>query len=318
LILAALALAALACGDSAATRRIVVAPAETLVVVQRGSGSRVVIVPGMLGSAFAFRQVTERLLAAGQSVTLIEPLGFGESSRPAGSDYSLQAQAVRVAAILDSLRVGPALFIGHNMGVTVILRLAVTHPEMVTGIVSIDAGAVERPTTPGVKNALRLAPIVEFFGANFIIRKKVGSALRSHSARPAWVTDSVVAVYSAPITNDLSGTLRALKKLSQTDPGDSLRPQLARIAVPVVLLIGRSVREGGVTAPEVIRLRATLPDLRVDSVDRSGEYIHEERPDAVVAAALGIGSRGSGRRAENISTECPERLGVAPAPGAPR
>lgn len=288
MITAALALAILACSDSAVTRRIVVAPAETLVVVEQGSGPPVVIVPGMLGSAFAFRHVVHGLVAAGRSVFVIEPLGFGESSRPQRSDYSLAAQAQRVNAVLDSIGIPSAPFIAHNIAVTIVFRVAVSRPGRVEGIVSLDAGAVERPSTPGVKNALRVAPLVEFFGAQFIVRRKIGSALREHSANPAWVTDSVVAAYSRPITSDLSGTLRALKKLSQTPPSDSITPQLSRIGVPVVLLIGSANRAGGVTTGEVAVLRGALPDLRVDSVERSGEYLHEERPDVVIVAALGL------------------------------
>jgi pimeloyl-ACP methyl ester carboxylesterase len=287
-IAAALAFAILACDDSAVTRRVVVAPAETLVVVTQGSGPPVVIVPGMLGSAYAFRHVVRGLVAAGRSVVVIEPLGFGESSRPQRSDYSLPAQAVRVTAVLDSLGIVSAPFIAHNIAVTIVLRIAVSDPGRVVGIVSLDAGAVERPTTPGVKNALRLAPIVEFFGAQFLVRKKIGSALREHSADPAWVTDSVVAAYSRPITSDLTSTVRALKKLSQTPPSDSITLQLSRVGAPVVLLIGSANRLGGVTAAEVATLRGTLRDLRVDSVARSGEYVHEERPDAVIAATLGL------------------------------
>jgi len=318
MIAAAFALAALACADSSITRKIVVAPQETLVVVRQGTGTPVVIVPGLLGSTYAFRKVTARLVDAGWSVVLIEPLGFGESSRPAASDYSLPSQAARVNAVLDTLGISQALFIAHNMGASIAFRIAVKHPERVAAMISIDAGAVERPTTPGVKNALRLAPIVEFFGANFIVWHKIASALRAHSYDASWVTDSVVAVYSEPITHDMTGTLRALKKLSLTEPGDSLHPQLVHVTVPVVLLIGRAVREGGVTAPEVDRLRATLPMLRVDSVDRSGEYIHEERPEVVVAAAIGLQQYASASPAAQRDPNCPPAAPTSPPPAPSR
>jgi pimeloyl-ACP methyl ester carboxylesterase len=265
-----------------------VAPGETLAVVITGSGAPAVLLPGMLGSAFGFRKVAGPLTAAGMSAIVIEPLGFGESGRPKDADYSLPAQMVRVNAVLDSLNVTHATIIAHNMGIPIALRLAAGHPDRVAALVLLDGGVVERPVTPGVKNALRLAPIVEFFGATFIARRKVASALRSHSADPAWVTDSVIAAYSMPITSDMSGVLNALKRMSEADPGDSLAPQLPGITAPVVLLIGRANRKGGIEPGEVALLAGALPSFRVDSVDRSGEYLHEERPDAVTAAALGL------------------------------
>src|SRR3990172_4074926 len=88
-----------------------VAPAESLWVAEAGQGDPVVLIPGLFGSGYAYRQVVSLLVATGHRVIVIEPLGVGRSGRPARADYSLSAQATRVAAALDSLAVSGAVLV---------------------------------------------------------------------------------------------------------------------------------------------------------------------------------------------------------------
>src|SRR3989442_13009248 len=98
-------LAFLALADSAQAFPVVLWPAESLQVTVAGAaaGKPVVLVPGLFGSAFTYRNVIPRLTAAGYRAIVIEPLGVGGSGRPERADYSLTAQADRLAATLDRL-----------------------------------------------------------------------------------------------------------------------------------------------------------------------------------------------------------------------
>src|SRR6266508_5697792 len=89
-------------------RQIQLAQGERLHVVESGAGEPVVLVPGLLGSAFGFRKLIVPLVERGHRVIVIEPLGFGGSSKPARADYSLTAQADRVATVLETLGVDRA------------------------------------------------------------------------------------------------------------------------------------------------------------------------------------------------------------------
>ena len=104
--------------------RVVVAPGETLSVEVRGQGPEVVLVPGLFGSAFGYRRVTALLAERGRSAIVIEPLAMGGSSRPRAADYSLTAQADRIAAVLDTLGIRDAVLVAHSVGAGMALRLA--------------------------------------------------------------------------------------------------------------------------------------------------------------------------------------------------
>src|SRR2546430_6577011 len=100
-----------------------VAPAESLSVEAAGRGARVVLIPGVFGWAFGFRKLVPLLVGAGYRTIVIEPLGVGASARPEKANYSLTAQADRIAAVLDSLHVRNALVLAHSIGGSEAVRL---------------------------------------------------------------------------------------------------------------------------------------------------------------------------------------------------
>src|ERR1044071_3511844 len=102
-----------------------VSAAESLHVVATGTGPAVLCLPGLFGSAYEFRRVTPLFTGAGYRVIIVEPLGIGYSARPPRADYALTAQADRIAAVLDTLKVGPVLVVAHSLGGAMAFRLAV-------------------------------------------------------------------------------------------------------------------------------------------------------------------------------------------------
>ena len=100
----ALAVLLLGSPDSTASGsvRVWVAEGETLRVALRGSvgGRPVVIIPGLFGAVEGFARLSDSLVASGYRVIVVEPLGVGSSGRPKRADYSLTAQAERMAAVM--------------------------------------------------------------------------------------------------------------------------------------------------------------------------------------------------------------------------
>src|SRR5438034_6827685 len=128
---------------------------------------------------------------------VIEPLGIGSSARPEKANYSLTAQADRIAAVLDSLGVRGALLIAHSIGGSEAFRLAYRRPDLVKGLLSIEGGPTEAAITPAFKRALRFAPWIKLFGGIKLIRRKIRGLLLDSSGDSTWVTDDVVEGYTA-------------------------------------------------------------------------------------------------------------------------
>lgn len=280
-------LAVLLISDSASAAqafKVPITPTESLSVEIAGVGDPVVLIPGLFGSAFGFRKVIPLLTEAGYRTIVIEPLGVGSSSRPEKANYSLTAQADRIAAVLDSLHVRDALLIAHSIGGSEAFRLAYRRPELVRGLLSIEGGPTETAITPAFKRALRLAPWIKLFGGMKLVRRKIRSLLIDSSGDPTWVTDEVVQGYTAGAARNLDATLKAYLAMANTREPEKLAPHLAEIRCPVRLVVGATHHDGDVGAQEVQLLQRTLPRFALDSIPGAGHFIYEEQPGAVLAA----------------------------------
>ena len=265
--------------------RVVVAPAETLHVEVSGTGPVVVLLPGLFGSAYAYRSVVERLVMDGRRAIVIEPLGLGSSSRPRGADYSLTAQADRVAAVLDSLGVSDAVVVSHAVGTGIALRLALRRAPLVKSVLSLGGGVVESAAAPSLRQAVSLAPLIRLIGGAGI-RKRVRSSLIESSGDPTWVSDAVIAAYTGYATANIGATLGAFRGMVESREETVLAPRLGDLQCDVVLLLGGAIHHGRVDEREVAQLRRDVHSFSLEMVPGAGSYRHEERPE-LVAAVVG-------------------------------
>ncbi len=282
-MVALLMMAVLAAG---AAQDLEVAPDERLCVHDQGEGRTIVLVPGLTGCAFGFRQVIPGLTAAGCRVIVIEPLGIGASARPAGADYSLTAQADRVAAVMDRLGAGPAFVVGHGVSGSMVLRLAYRRPDLVAGVVLIEGGPDENGTTPAVKRSLGLASLAAKLGGSRLLRDRFQAGLEDASGDRSWIDGITVKRYFAGAARDLSGTIAALRAMADAEEPESLHANLDRIDCRVTLLLGTAPHEGSPTPAEVALLHARIANFHTQSFAGAGHYLFEEIPDAVAAAVL--------------------------------
>lgn len=272
-------------------RRIVTASGDTLVTTSyapataRSTDARptVILIPGLLGGAYTYRKLAPALSEAGHRVVIIEPLGVGASARPKEGDYSLEAQATRVGHALDSLRIANATFVCHSVGASICFRLALERPELTRGVISVNGGPDESAGTSGLRASLRLAPLLKLFGAQHIIKGKVKNGLRDNSADPSWVTDAVIAGYTAPFAN-FDAVITAFRGMVNAHERAALKPRLSQISVPVTIMVGAGKPEGGISPGDLKILMQSVPHIRVDSVAGTGQYIQEEKPEAIVQA----------------------------------
>ncbi len=273
-------------------RSIAITPQESLRVTIMGpeQGPPVVIIPGLISPAYAFRNILPRLADAGVRAVVIEPLGVGNSTHPGGdTDYSHTAQAARIAAAMDTLGISRAVVMGHTVGTAMALRLAVARPDLVGRLLLLEGGALENAAVPGVKTALKFSFLVRIFGGRGRVRKEIKKGLIGNSVDSTWVTDELIERYTEGNSGDIGGVLRALKGMQKAVEPDSLAPQLTGLQAPVHLLLGGGVRingADGLSAGRIRTLERRVPVFTMDSIPDVGLHLHEERPDLIVAEVL--------------------------------
>jgi pimeloyl-ACP methyl ester carboxylesterase len=286
ILLQILALARLATPlDSAVVRDIEVAPGETLRTTSLGQGEPVVLIPGIFGAAYGYRAVMGPLAKQGYRCIVVEPLGYGWSSHPERADYSFGAQTRRVEMALDSLGVTRALLVAQSTGVSIALRLAVGRPSQVSGVLAIDGGPAESPSTPGMRKAFKLGGFVAKMAMDqSMLRYKVRREIVLNSGDTTWVTDALIRQYTAGQTADLSGSIDAFQRMSKSTTPEPLDDRLKQFTGPVRLLVGEVKHPSEIPDKQRELLHDRLSNFAADTIPGAGQFIHEEQPQVVVDA----------------------------------
>ena len=268
-----------------------VAPDQALTVISAGSGDPVVLLPGLSGCAYGYRKIVSPLGDSGFRTVIIEPLGIGSSSRPRQADYTLTAQADRVAAILDSLKMRDVVVVGHGVSASVALRLAYRRPELVAAVLAIEGGAYETSGSPAMARSLKFASVVAKLGGGRLLRDRYKSNLEDASGDVSWIDRRTVGRYLKNIDHDLDDFIHALRAMAGSTEPESLQKNLTSISCPVLLLSGAAPHSGSLTTEEIEILAEGLADFSVQPVPEAGHFIFEEQPDVVVAAIKSLNQK---------------------------
>ncbi|MEJ2215177.1 MAG: alpha/beta hydrolase [Gemmatimonadota bacterium] len=255
-----------------------------------GSAPDVVLITGLLGVAEGFHEVAVELEARGHRSLIVEPLGVGTSLRPKAADYSLTAQAQRVAGVLDSFGVRKALVVGQGVSAAIAYRLAAARPDLVRNVVALEGGAPATAGTPSLARALRYAPLLRLFGGRKRVRHIFERQLKEASFDSSWVTPGVVDAYARGPLRDLGATIAAYRAMNRAREPVPLPEVLDRIACPVLVLRGE---KGRVPQSEVELVRRHVAMVVVQEIPNAGVFLHEERPAAVAAALTAFDSPGA-------------------------
>jgi pimeloyl-ACP methyl ester carboxylesterase len=279
-----LTVALLASLDSGVVRDIEVAPGEILRTTVIGSGHQpVVLIPGIFGGAYGYRLITGPMVSRGYRCIVVEPLGYGNSSHPGEADYSFTAQTERVRRALDNLGVRDALFIANSTGASIAFRLALAHPGLVRGILSIDGGPSESAATPGMRKAFRFGGFITKLAVDEgKLRHDVRQEIVKNSGDTSWVTDKLIREYTAGQASDVGGSIDAFRSMSKSKEQGSLHDRLNGVQVPVRLLVGTVPHPSAVKSDERELLEEKVSRFTIDSVPGSGQYVQEEQPQAVL------------------------------------
>ena len=77
-------------------------------------------------------------------VVSLDLRGHGQSDKPQGP-YPISTYADDIAALIDTLRLGKVVAVGHSMGGITALQLAADHPDKVAAIVMVDPAPLVWP-----------------------------------------------------------------------------------------------------------------------------------------------------------------------------
>ena len=288
--LCALMLAALAASTldwSAAAHAASPAAAEQrlahISIVEQGSGSPIVLIPGLSSPRAVWDGVAPDL-ARDHRVILVQINGFAGDDPGANlAPGVLDGIVAELHSYIASHKLGAAKVVGHSLGGLVALQLAKAHPEDASALMIVDAlpyvgdifvpGATVAQVEPQAK-AMREQMAASFGKPNPSLAQRTAAGM---ALTPAAQTE--VAGWIEKADPRVSG--EAMYEDMTTD----LRPDMAAIATPITLVFPYSTAMPKERAEPFYRAEyAKAPRVTFVPIADSGHFVMLDQPQAFDAA----------------------------------
>ncbi len=252
-----------------------------------GTGPALVLVHGLLGYSFSWRQVIPSF--AGRFEVFAPDLpGTGFSDCDPRLDCCLTSAARRLLGFLDAVGIGSCDLVGSSYGGTTALMLAALAPSRIRRLVLVS------PANPWSRlGRIRLAllrnrvPAMLFPIVARPMRPLHDLFLRRMWGNPRRITPEVYRGYSAPLRRQ--GTLEHAVKIVRTWKEDmrdlqAVLPQLRN--VPTLLVWGSKDR--AVDAASAEPLRSNFQSAQFAVIEGAGHLPYEECPEEFVRIVNGF------------------------------
>ncbi len=194
----------------------------------------VVLLHGFASSLDTWNVVMPALEKKGFRVIALDLKGFGWTDRPEG-DYSPEAQAKLVYALLDQRGVESASFVAHSWGSSIALAAAVQQPERVARLALYDAWVYEEQL-PTFFHWARADGVGETMFALFY-KERPDDKIAQAFYDPKLVTEKLVEEVEAAL--DRPGTVAAALAAVRGQRYAALQAKYRTVKKPTILLWGR-------------------------------------------------------------------------------
>ena len=248
----------------------------------------------MLHGWTSYRGVWDSTLRALQSRwSCVAPdlLGFGDSDKPAGGDYSIAAQGRRVLRLADALGYEHFTLIGHSMGGQIALHIAAClAPDRVTQLVDV-AGVVTGVLTPSARSLYPAVTLGKLLPWGYHVTRALSHYrwFSSIQYRPwfyrmdslpfdCWAEDRRRANQPGAAIPTYEAML-ALRSLNLT-------PHLAAIVAPTLVVFG--IHDRTVPLEQGQRFAQQVPDSRLILIEDCGHFPMYEQPARYLEALQGF------------------------------
>ncbi len=238
----------------------------------RGSGPALVLVAGTGYPGATWRAPLVDLLAERTTVVTFDHRGTGAS--PVGdAPFSTRLFAADLAALLDTLDLGPAHVLGHSMGGRVIQWLALDRPDLVRSLILAATGPgqidPDRPLTRGLP-LITVRDMVEH-GYEGYMRDHIADTFFTDAfiaERPDIVDDLVRAFWEN--RPGLDAYLRHIIARQEHQTAE----RLAEITVPSLILVGDADTSSRGTGSHLAQSRYLADHLPAAELEVMHGYKH--------------------------------------------
>jgi len=284
------------------TGRFVQAGDVELFIQEMGSstnGQVILFIHGTAAWSGLWRETMTPLAEAGYHCIAIDIPPFGFSERPSTPSYGNAAQAKRIVALMDALKIEHAILFGHSFGGGATLETALMIPDRIDALILEDVGGLNlniRPApenqgtsavglfleTPAVRN-----PVLSTTATNPLFTKTLISAM---ILDPADATEEKIKILQEPLvlkgaTNTLGDWLQAVlgpQEISLTSETSNYQT----LTMPALIVWGDS--DTVIPLEEGQNLQSIMPNAELVVMKGVNHIPHVEDLDALMKIVLGF------------------------------
>jgi pimeloyl-ACP methyl ester carboxylesterase len=261
--------------------------AGSLHVSRFGKGDPVVLLPGLGTGPWEWSDLIRRL-APRHTVYAVALPGF--DGRPPAAAPLFERTTTDFWGMLDTQKIARPVVIGHSLGGTLAIRLGEQHPERLRSVVALDG----LPIFPGMERvtAEQRAAAAQQISAPIAgqTREQLLAFEKNYMKGAGGVLDAQLADQLAELEANSDTT--AVAQWLREDFGGDLRPDLAKISVPLLEIVPYNAPDLA-NAPQsyteeqkVAYYRGLLsgaPKVQVVSVSPARHFAMFDQPDKVFA-----------------------------------
>jgi pimeloyl-ACP methyl ester carboxylesterase len=128
--------------------------------------------------------------------------------------------------------------------------------------------------------------ITRFPGGRSFVRRRLVRGLRGNSGPNAWLDAATERAYAEPLLDEIDRAIALAIRLGRADEPEPVSAVVARIRVPVTVLLGGVPHPAGPAPDEILTLQALGSLVRVEPIAGVGHFPHEEAPGDVARRLL--------------------------------
>jgi pimeloyl-ACP methyl ester carboxylesterase len=264
---------------------------RTIFIRVLGSGPWLTLVHGFPTSSWDWAPVSPEL-SRHHRLLAFDLLGFGDSDKPSGHDWSAFEQADLIEAIWRRFEVTETRMVAHDVGMTVALELLARQDEGKLGVRVSDFTLLNGGVYSGFHRPRRIQkllqkPVLGYVIAHTLSEEQFGKALaevfsETHQPTPGELHQH----WESVARRGGSKNYHRLIKYIPERRANSGRWETAveRTAVPIRFVWGMADPVSGAHMAEVIRQRR--PGADIVALEDVGHYPQLESPQRVAAAII--------------------------------
>jgi pimeloyl-ACP methyl ester carboxylesterase len=259
-----------------------------------GEGPVVICLHGFPDNAGSFRHQLPALAGAGFRAISVTLRGYERTSIPMNGDYSVEAIAADIYAVIGQLDQGPVHLVGHDWGAAIAYKAAASAPKYFKSLTTMAVPHAGRFARDGLRipRQLKMSWYMGFFNlpwvSDWAVRRRDYAFIRNlwRNWSPGWspepaVIESVVDTLSQPgVLSAALGYYRAALSLS----APLASPDEAHYPVPVPTLALSGERDGCIASDvfEQLTIVSDFPQgVKFHRVAEAGHFLHQEQPEVV-------------------------------------